>query len=268
MLKTRFIHFRNKKLFFSESGEGTTVLLIHGFLETFSIWGKFAEDLSAFSRVIAVDLPGHGKSETIPGCSMDVYADALFEILILIGCDKAFIVGHSMGGYASLAFARKYPEKVHALCLFHSVPYADSEEKKRQRKNSILEISQTGLHEILKRHIPMVFAEKNQKVFDTSIKTIIENHKILDPQGIIESLNAMIQRPDYGEFLQKFHNPLLYIFGRHDRFISQTVFDQITFPVDTKIEILEDSGHLGFVEEKDKSVEFFRNFMIKKNLDF
>jgi len=67
------ILYKEKKIFFAESGKGKTIVLLHGFTETSKIWDSFRDQLSESFRVIVIDLAGHGKSESLePTHSMEL----------------------------------------------------------------------------------------------------------------------------------------------------------------------------------------------------
>ncbi|CEN49046.1 Beta-ketoadipate enol-lactone hydrolase I (fragment) [Capnocytophaga canimorsus] len=126
---------RHTSFFYTKKGKGKAVILLHGFLENHTIWEKFAEELSATHRVITPDLAGHGKtpcfSEIHP---MEMMAEGIFEILQAEKIKDCILVGHSMGGYVSLAFAEKYPDQVKGIVLMNSTAAADSIEKQKNRE--------------------------------------------------------------------------------------------------------------------------------------
>ncbi len=111
---------------------------MHGFLLISSIWDELVPLLSKKNKVIIIDLPGHGKS----GCmaeihSMELMAEVINFILEKNNIDQASFIGHSMGGYISLAFTEKYESKVNALILLNSTTEKDSAEKKINRDHFI-----------------------------------------------------------------------------------------------------------------------------------
>ena len=111
------IKFQKKNIFYTDEGTGKVVVLLHGFTESQKIWKNFAKKLSAKYRVITIDLPGHGKSES-PGAvhSMELMANVVFAVLKKLKAGKCMMIGHSMGGYVTLAFAEKYPKKLKGFC--------------------------------------------------------------------------------------------------------------------------------------------------------
>jgi len=132
------LKYKNTPLFFSAKGIGNPLVLLHGFLESSNIWKPFVEELSKNRQVIAIDLPGHGLSGNIDDIhTMELMADAVQHILLHLSVDKASFLGHSMGGYVSLAFYEKFPTMTKGLVLLNSTPEADSDEKKKNRERSI-----------------------------------------------------------------------------------------------------------------------------------
>ena len=116
-------------LFCRDIGTGPVVLLLHGFAEDGTTWDNLAGPLSAHCRLIIPNLPASS--------SMEDLAATIASLLDHLGIDKCIMIGHSMGGYITLAFAEKYPDRLTAFGLFHSTAYPDNEEKKAVRRKSI-----------------------------------------------------------------------------------------------------------------------------------
>ena len=86
---------------------GTTVVLLHGYLESLEIWGDFMKELAMHYRVLAIDIPGMGISQVRGEVhTMEFLADVLKGVLDKQGVERCFVVGHSMGGYVAEALAR------------------------------------------------------------------------------------------------------------------------------------------------------------------
>ncbi|NPA44646.1 MAG: alpha/beta hydrolase [Chlorobi bacterium] len=240
----------------------TVIVLIHGFLETSETWANFSKELAKNYRVISVDLPGHGKSnlhnEPFTMCK---YADAVANVIEYEQINNAFVVGHSMGGYVALAFAEKYPKKMSALSLFHSSPFADNDEKKNARLATIERIKNGEKDEICINHAKSVFANDNVKKFSDEISKGENIAKSISEEGIIASLLTMKDRNDRSDILRNLNVPFLYIIGQKDNFIPMEILDKIEMPKNYKVEILENSGHQGFIEQKEKSLKIINDFV-------
>jgi pimeloyl-ACP methyl ester carboxylesterase len=88
-------------------------------MENNTIWSDMENHFSKDFTLVKIDLPGHGKSEIYHSIhSMEMMAEKVKEVVDNINANKINILGHSMGGYVSLAFAEKFPELVESLTLF------------------------------------------------------------------------------------------------------------------------------------------------------
>ena len=237
-------------------GDKPAMVLLHGYLETLSVWDDFAKLIEKDFRVIRIDLPGHGLSGTQPDINtVDFSAAVLFDVLQKCEVKNCIVCGHSMGGYVAQAFAANYPENTRGLVLFHSTPNADTEQKKEDRDREIALIRSDKLSLVVSQSIPHVFAEENVKRFSAKIEELKEVAEMHEPEGIIACLEGMKQRPDRNEFLTKFQKPLVFIFGEKDYYISTEKAQEIAakFPQAQTL-WLKKSGHIGFVEEPETVV--------------
>ncbi len=93
-------------IYFREQGQGSPIILIHGFCETHEIWSGFDTKLSHYGRVISIDLPGFGNSPLPPtSFTIDVIAEIILKWLKDSQIKDPVLVGHSLGGYVVLAMA-------------------------------------------------------------------------------------------------------------------------------------------------------------------
>ena len=131
------VSINGKQIFYQVFGSGKPVVLIHGFGEDCKVWKNQIEFLIEKFHLIVPDLPGSGKSEMIDDMSIEGMGEIIKTILDteapLNPPQGGTLIGHSMGGYITLAFAEKYPEYLNGFGLFHSTAYADSNEKKEIR---------------------------------------------------------------------------------------------------------------------------------------
>ncbi|MDR3350391.1 MAG: alpha/beta hydrolase [Prevotellaceae bacterium] len=242
--------------------EKPAVVLLHGYLETLSVWDDFVKYLEKDYRIIRIDLPGHGLSGTAEVNSVDFSAQVIYEVLQKQQVGECVIGGHSMGGYTALAFAANYPDRTRGLCLFHSTPNPDPPEKQGGRDREIALLREGKLSSVIRRGVPHMFADDNASRFAEKIAEISEVAEIHEPEGLIACLEGMKRRPDRNEFLASFHQPLLFIFGEKDRYISLATAQElaIRFPQAQTL-WLKNSGHNGFIEEPQSTAEGFLKFL-------
>ena len=247
----------------SDSGEGERcVVLLHGYLESLDIWEDFGRLLSGM-RVVALDLPGHGVSEVKGEThTMEFEAEAVYETLKVLGVERCTLVGHSMGGYVALAFMAAHRDMLDGIVLFHSTPDPDSEEKAAARRREIALI-EAGKKEALARTASEAgFAPENRTRCREDIEELALQVLLTEDSGITALLRGMIARADSNELLRTSSVPQLFIFGRKDGYISAERAEAIAARhPQAHVAWLENSGHMGFVEEPVRSAEIIVEFV-------
>lgn len=240
----------------------TTIVLLHGYLESLDIWEEFTKLIEKSARVIALDLPGHGISE-VKGDkhTTEFIAGVVCGVLNNLGIDKAIIAGHSLGGYVALQFLSQYPGRTAGIVLFHSTPNQDTEEKREDRRREIALI-ESGKKDILARtSAGKGFAEQNRKRFADEMEDIFEQAVMTEDDGILAILRGMIERHDHNDTLLKSGVPQLFIFGRSDEFIpveaAETLIEKHPR---ASVVWLENSGHMGFIEQPEESAKAITDF--------
>lgn len=249
--------YRNSRVVYKYRGSGPTIMLLHGYLETGEIWESFARKLEAGFRVITMDIPGHGNSG-IWGTThtMDEIAGSVCSVLDAEGIEKVFLAGHSMGGYVAMAFTEIYPERLYGYSLFHSTCFGDSEEKRKNREREISLILCGKKRQIINVNIPKSFADTNLERMEDEVRMAKRIAMNNSDEGIVALLNGMKDRPDRTPVLQNTNIPLLLIGGMKDNYIPVDLFDKLAgLAPHAKILRLENSGHMGFLEEPDKVIE-------------
>jgi len=243
-------------------GSGSTVVLLHGFLEELSIWNDISQKLSLTNQVIAIDLPGFGKSGSISEThSMNLMAEVVNEILLSECVSVCIIIGHSMGGYIALAFAELFPKKISGLVLFHSQASADDCEAKKNRDRTI-EIVNNNHSKFISSFIPLLFTETNVGKYKVEIEHLTKVSLQTKDEGIIASLRGMRDRKDHIELLKELKIPILFIVGKQDsRIPLEKINQQISLPRISEALILDNVGHMGFIEAKDITFASIASFI-------
>jgi pimeloyl-ACP methyl ester carboxylesterase len=261
----KFFRFRNGKIFYNDTGSGKTIVLLHGYLETSEVWDSFAHKLANDFRVIVPDIPGHGKSDMFGNVhSMELIATIIKELLEDIGIKKFYMAGHSLGGYAALAFAEMYPVMLTGYCLFHSQPLADAPEAidKREREINFVLAGKKDL--MYPDNVSRMFATPNLEKFSIALQRSKKIASSISGEGIVAVLKGMIARPSRVSVMEKGLAPCLWILGRMDNYINCDVIQtKVKLPPNAEVVILEHSGHLGFIEEEELSVEILGSFAKK-----
>lgn len=256
------IIYKNASVDYRVAGSGNAVMLVHGFGEDSAIWNAFAEQLTAHYTIIVPSLPGTPPSAIIsePLTGLEDYAACLHLILTKENIEVCCLVGHSMGGYTSLAFAEQYPAMLSGLCLFHSSAFADDEEKVKTRKKAIDFIKQKGSHAFLKTSTPGLFADAEKQ--EAAINALIDKGSAFPAAAVVQYYEAMINRPDRTDVLESIDVPVLFILGQQDKAVPlEQGLKQSHLAKKTFLTILRDSAHMGMLEESEKSFNTLADFL-------
>lgn len=256
------ILYKNTKISYSDTGKGTAIVLLHGFLENKTMWQDFIPELSLKNRIITIDLLGHGETECLGYVhSMEDNADVVHEVLSNLRIRKAIFVGHSMGGYVALAFAELFPESIKGLVLLNSTSRADSDERKANRDRAIVAVKQ-NYASFIRMSIANLFSEDNREKLIDEIEKVKTEALKTPLQGIVASLEGMKIRKDREVLLHLTPYPKLLILGEKDPVlnlvetkeqIENTTVQLVTFP----------DGHMSTIENKKEVLKvlsrFFKN---------
>ncbi len=256
------VHFNGSDVCYYTTGNGIPVMLIHGFGEDSGIWKRQVDFLQKDFKLIVPDLPGSGKSSLLNKENEQIsdYAETIKAILAEEKTERCIMIGHSMGGYITLAFAEKYPEMLHAFGLFHSGAYADDAEKIETRKKGIEFTRKNGSEAFLKTSIPGLFFDTEKH--SSEIRELTEKGAAFLPEALTRYYHAMIDRPDRTAVLKTFRKPILFIIGRHDKAIPfEHSLRQSHLPVFASVHILRDSAHMGMLEETEKADRILAQFL-------
>jgi pimeloyl-ACP methyl ester carboxylesterase len=261
---TQRIPFLDSEISFSAKGKGPAVVLLHGFPESSAIWDDFAEELSKNFLVVTPDFPGHGASGMVNGFSgMETFADSVQAVVNHLQLKSFSLVGHSMGGYVAMAYAKKYEveKRMSGICLFHSTVFADSEEKKANR-NRAIEVVKKDRTAFIADLIPNLFVKENAVKYSSEINRLKQIASLCSAESIINSLSAMRDRADSSEFAKSASLPFLFIIGKKDVSVPFEVnFPMTSFPKTSFIVLLDNVAHMGFIEARSETLFALRNFL-------
>jgi pimeloyl-ACP methyl ester carboxylesterase len=269
-MEQKEITIKGKKLFYRCQGEGAVVVLLHGFGEDGTVWQnqyKAFPDL----KLIIPDLPGSGRSELIEDMSMEGLAESIKTLIEHETASLFFkegephsviLIGHSMGGYITLAFAEKYHHMLRGFGLFHSTAYADSEEKKQIRQKGIDFIKSHGAIEFLKTSIPNLFSPVTKEKNPQLIEEQINGSHNFSAAALVSYYVSMINRPDRTQVLKQTHLPVLFVFGKYDTAVPlKDGLEQSYLPELSYIHILNESGHMGMIEERVEADRLLKDYI-------
>ena len=246
---------------YREAGSGPPVILIHGFPMNLHVWDSMAEKLSDEFRVITPDLPGFGKSTGLSeGFTLEDVATRLLDFINEKEYVNPVVIGHSLGGYVTLAMAEQQPGALAGFCLFHSTALADGEEKKQSR-NKVLEfIDKQGVHAFTSNFIAGLYADPQHSSI-TNVKSLAVT---ASAETVIGYTKAMRDRKDRTQVLRTFRRPILFLAGDKDQGIpAETISKQASLSEHAEAIILPGVAHMGMFEAESISRKKISAFVKK-----
>lgn len=246
----------NNLLAYNDAGYGNeTIVLLHGFCEDKHLWSGFEEKLAKDFRVICPDLPGFGESPLLEeDISIEYLADQVYDLITSIGVTNFVLVGHSLGGYVTLAFAKKYPEMLKGIGLFHSTAYTDSDEKKENRNKTIEFLKDKGIAKFASFFVAPLFEQKARNLYTEDIARLTATTAACNVDAVIETTKAMRDRSDSVAFLKETTLPVLYIIGKEDTAVPLShSLEQIQLPKHCVAHLISNCGHMGMIEKREET---------------
>jgi pimeloyl-ACP methyl ester carboxylesterase len=260
--KLKHTFYKNTKISYSDTGKGTSIVFLHGFLENSTMWNEHILELSKKHRVICVDLLGHGDTDCLGYVhTMEDMADAVHHVLHELKLRKVVLVGHSMGGYVALAFAELYPDMMKGLVLVNSTSRADSDERKLNRDRAILAIKKSYTTAI-RMAISNLFSEENRDRLTDEIEAVKLEALKTPLQGIVAAQEGMKVRNDREVLLHLTPYPKVLILGKKDPVLNYEENKDQVENSDVELVTFND-GHMSHIENRDELTEVLLNFLKK-----
>lgn len=255
-------NFRGSKIYFRQQGKGRAIILLHGFLANHQLWEAQFTDLSRSYRLIAMDLPGHGRSENLGYLhTMELLAEMVNALIRHLKLRKVVLIGHSLGGYIALAFAEKYTDKIKGLILVNSTASADTPRRKASRKKMIglLPKSRKKVLKALVKSFFVIPSFQRPYLIRSYERWALDCHE----QSIVATMRGMMQRKEREIILKFAPYPFLIIAGESDPIIDiQQSIIEAELSKNGRLEVFEDSGHMSVLESpwflNRKITEFLR----------
>lgn len=248
------VNIGGNELAYERRGQGTPLVLLHGFPLDHHLWDEVVPLLEDSFDILLPDLRGFGDSTIVDSPrGIEDYAADVAGLLDQLGIEKAAIVGHSMGGYVALAFARLYPDRVRGLGLVSSQVLADAPERKEGRYKSAADVEANGIGSVVEAMTPKFTSDARLQAY---ARAVMERQQ---PAAYSAALKAMAERADSTALLSSFDFPVVLIHGDSDSLI----------PIDRAREVKEalprahlveipNAGHMPMMEAVEKTAEVLK----------
>lgn len=272
---SKFIEIDGMQVHYRDEGAGFPIVLLHGTASSLQTWDAWNQELIKDYRVIRMDLPAFGITGPNKNADYSIknYTAFLHEFLVKIQIEKCYLVGNSLGGNIAWNYTANHPEKVAKLILIDASGLPTN-----KPQPLVFRMAKTPILNTLFLYLtPKYFIEKNiQEVYadDSKItdELITRYHKMALRTG---NRQAFIDRAkiDFtpNEFkitkkLKSIQIPTLLIWGEKDTWIPLENGKQMhRFLPNSKLVILENSGHVPMEENPKESVLILKDFLNENN---
>lgn len=234
-------------------------------------------------RIFLPDMPGFGESELFGSKPINLlpYMEIVNEIVNFFQIKRLILGGCSMGGYIALEFVRNHPNIIEGLVLIDTKPYADNDEQRQNRLDTIKVINNSlelysdnertninlkklsiqdskikSFMDNLYSRITSLLTQKEKPKIAKHIMNLMKKQRAL---GIIHALNGMAGRKDTSSVLKNLKTNTLIIVGENDTITPiDTAKHMKNITSNATLEIISSAGHLSNMEN---SFEFNQNLL-------
>lgn len=244
----------NQLLNYRISGNGNPVVFLHGFMEDCSMWDELIPHLPV--KAVCIDLPGHGKSPVDFNAAPSILSMAkeVEKIILHEKLKHPLVIGHSMGGYVGLELMKLIPAVEH-LILFHSHPWSDSEDKKRDRER-VANLVLTKAPVFIREAIPNLFYHPSE--MEDAIFYYIRIAEHMDPKAIAWASLAMKNRFDLAYLMEKNPEKFTVISGQKDKLVNVGLLDSFCKQHKISSVVFPNAAHMSHEENREEVIELLK----------
>ncbi len=256
------------KIEYIDQGSGDkTIVLVHGLASNAGFWRYNIPEFSKKYRVIAVDLPGYGKSQKGNYTySMSFYADQIKKLIDDLQLKNVVYIGHSMGGQIGIKLAIKYPDLLDKLILASPAGFEEFQKGEGNWLRSVMTMNgvKSTTEEGIRRNLSGNFYSWDDKL-EWMVEERVRMRKGADfdefSYTVVRCVNAMLDEPTFNK-LSLIKTPALVIYGKYDGLIPNPYLNP-GFPSDVfnngakdisnvKLVELDNAGHMIQIEKADE----------------
>ncbi|PVU83665.1 alpha/beta hydrolase [Cellulomonas sp. WB94] len=230
------------------------LVLLHAFPLDSRMWDDMAPLVAGARTVLAVDLPGLGRSAGLgtSAPSLDDAADAVAQTLTAVGLERAIVVGLSMGGYVALALLDRHPALVAGLGLLDTRSTADDDAARANRLRVAAELESSGTVDAVRPMATALLGESSRTLHPELVDRVGALIGQQSAAGVAWSQRAMAARPDRTAVLHQFEGPALVLVGDEDVAAPVAAAEHMVAALAaSQLVVVPHAGHLTAIEDPD-----------------
>jgi pimeloyl-ACP methyl ester carboxylesterase len=244
------------KITFKKTGEGATIILLHGWGCDLNIFEKVQGELENKFQVYSIDFPGFGESEPPSEVwGVEEYTQFIETFIKTENIENPILIGHSFGGRVSILYSSR--NKTEKIILVDSAGVKPTRKPKYYFK--------VYTFKILKRIVNMLFSKQKANTILDKYRSKSGSSDYQNANGIMRDILVKIVNEDLTHVMPKIKSPTLLIWGENDTAtpVSDAKIMEKVIP-DAGLVILKDSGHYSFLEKLNEFLIIINNFLTTK----
>ncbi|PZC51080.1 MAG: 2-succinyl-6-hydroxy-2,4-cyclohexadiene-1-carboxylate synthase [Chloroflexi bacterium] len=259
---------------FSQVGSGFPLVFLHGFTGNRETWRAFGASVSKYYKLVTVDLPGHGESDS-PDSSdlytMEIHVKALGELLDHLEFEQVAWIGYSLGGRIALGATLGMPDRSAALVLESASPGISKlgERVQRTKDDQALAnwIEEAGVTEFVNYWEALPMWDSQNRLSELIRKRLRSQRLLNKPIGLANSLRGIGSgaQPQYYSRLGQINVPTLLLAGEEDRKFLQVATEMDRNISNCSLKVVSQAGHCIHLEQPVIFKELVFKFL-KENL--
>ncbi|MBU9713788.1 alpha/beta fold hydrolase [Evansella tamaricis] len=251
-----FISINDMNLHYKMEGEGSPIILLHGWGANIQAFAPVHNHLAKFHRVYTLDLPGFGESQEPPEAwGVEDFTDFLHAFIEKLDIKNPILMGHSNGGRISILYASKYGG-VKKLIL------VDSAGVKPKRKPSYY--FKVYFYKTCKQVLRLPILNRYRDDILSKIKGRVGSTDYKNASGVMQQTMVKVVNEDLQHLMPKISVPTLLIFGENDTAtpVSDGKIMERLIP-DAGLVVLKNAGHFAYLDQLQQFLVIVDKFLEK-----
>lgn len=244
------------------AGDGTPLVLIHGYPLSNNLFNQQQKELSKSFKVITLDLRGFGRSTTPNDQgSIETYARDVLALLDMLGIEKAIIGGHSMGGFTTLELYKQAPDRFLGMLLIDTAAIAAAPFEQGLWNGYAEQVRTLGVSSIVASIVPEMLTGRERKKNPALATYLGGEIEKASANGAVGGAIALATRSDYVALLPSIVVPALIIVGIEDTLTPVPLSEQLKMGIpNSTLAVIRGGSHAVIIEDADRANRAIRQW--------
>lgn len=235
-----------------EGKDKENVVLLHGAGGVIEQWPFQIRRLPGY-RVLAPDLPEHGRSQGVAHSSIRDYASDCHKWLEAVGVTKAVVIGHSLGGAIAMNLALDFPNLISALVMVSSAAQLPVSPQLMDLLAVPIKV-QRGVNKIVSWSLT--------QESDAGRRAMLFDQLIANRAGVLEKDYQACDSLNLAGRLHEIRVPSMFVIGSDDHMLSPRIAEETTKAIpNAKIAVIPGGGHMLQLERPQQLREIVEEFL-------